>query len=210
MPPRPSSCSSSYLGASALVVAVSVSVSMSMVLVLVVAVSVPLDRRRRGCRSGRGSGKGADGSIGGDGRDAVEERPAEPEWDAASCDQRVRLCRERRDLLLRGAAVGRGVALDLARERDELRRVAARELRLGPAGRTAATGCDHDRDQERASSGWGAGQLQSLKCRGSPLDAEREPLGQSLGEAALADLCLRLLDRIWGPPERCPPCLLVN
>src|SRR5262249_34699635 len=41
-------------------------------------------------------------------------------------------------------------------------------------------------------------------------DAVGEPHGESLGEAALADLRLRLLDRIRGSPERCPPHLFVN
>src|SRR5262249_3860847 len=41
-------------------------------------------------------------------------------------------------------------------------------------------------------------------------DAVGEPHGESLGKTALADLRLRLFDRIRGSPERCPPHLFVN
>src|SRR5581483_9687242 len=41
-------------------------------------------------------------------------------------------------------------------------------------------------------------------------DTVGQPLGQGLWKPSLADLCLCLLDRIWGTAERCPPGPIVN
>src|SRR5207244_11622995 len=99
MPPRPSSRSSSYLAGLALV---AVSMTVSLVLAFVLAVVVLFDRRGRSrSRSGR---RGAGGCVGGDGGDAVEERPAQAHGHTAGGNELVRLRRERRDLAVRGAA----------------------------------------------------------------------------------------------------------
>src|SRR5437763_286910 len=126
MPPRPSSRSSSNLVALALVVSMPVSLALVLAVVLsvpLVSVTVARDRGRR--RGGRGWAAGR--GVGGDGCHAVEEWGAQPCRHAARCDERACFRGERGDLASGRAAVARRVARHLAREQDELSRVAAGE-----------------------------------------------------------------------------------
>ena len=146
---------------------------------------------------------------------AVEERHAQPCRHAPRGDERACLRRERGDLPLRRAAVARRVACHLLRQRHELPRVAAQEVRLRPALMAAAPGKNQGdgREAERTTTSWDPPRRQarvksdgpqppSLRHRG-PAARRAPPGGPARGSPpASARLNKGFAGTLPGAPDR--------